>query len=71
MALTSNIIMMHTGRIPADELCRKMEQKGVIGGAVGNDMVRLVIYKGITDEDIENAAEKIAEAEKEAVRVDL
>ena len=63
--------MLHTGRIPADKLCRKMEQKGVIGGAVGGDMVRLVIYKGITDQDIEDAAGRIAEAEREAVRVDL
>ncbi|MBS5467954.1 MAG: aminotransferase class I/II-fold pyridoxal phosphate-dependent enzyme [Clostridium sp.] len=67
--IQSNIIMLHTGRIPADELCRKMEQKGVIGGAVGNDMVRLVIYKGITDQDIEDAAGRIAEAERETVKI--
>ena len=46
-----------------------MEQKGVIGGAVGNDMVRLVIYKGITDQDIEDAAGRIAEAERETVKI--
>lgn len=63
----TNIIMLYMpdGRITAGEFCSLLKGKGLIAGPVGDRTVRLVIYKGISDEDIAVAEKRIAEAERE------
>ncbi len=51
----TNIVMLEMKDMDAEVYCRRLEEKGVLAGPVDGNRVRLVLYRGISDDDVERA----------------
>lgn len=63
--IDSNIVMLHIVGCTGSDFCERLKRHGVLAGAPDESKVRLVFYKGISDEDITAAAEIIRAVDRE------
>jgi len=61
----SNIVMLHMVDYKASDYCALIKERGIFAGAPDESKVRLVFYKGIGDEDCEEAVRIIRDLDKE------
>ena len=53
----TNLVMLEMKDVDAKVYCERLMERGVLGGPVDGNRVRLVLYRGISDEDVERAVQ--------------
>lgn len=61
----SNILMLRITGMDAGEYCDRLKEHGIIAGAVTENRVRLVFYRGISDGDVKETIRIIRQMDEE------